>query len=67
MQIKSISSYLLILIGGSVAIYANAAEEQNTVLLVLGIFALMGGLFILNASLSSKSQENESIINEEEE
>lgn len=67
MKHKNTISYLLILIGGSVAIYANANEKQNIVLLILGIITLMPGLYILNASLSSKPPKNDYEINDEEE
>ena len=67
MKHKNLISYLLILIGGSIAIYANANEAQNTVLLVLGIFTLMSGLYMLNAALTSKTPKNEYEINDEEE
>lgn len=56
---KNLISYLLILIGGSIAIYANASEKQNIILLIFGIIALMAGLFILNKKLSSKSIEED--------
>lgn len=67
MKHKNTISYLLILIGGSIAVYANAKENQSVLLLVLGILTLMVGLFILNASLSSKPPKNDYEIKEEEE
>lgn len=67
MKHKNTISYLLIIIGGSIAIYANANENQSILLLVLGIFTLMSGLFMLNTSLSSKPPKKEYEINDEEE
>ncbi|AUC81673.1 hypothetical protein [Lacinutrix sp. Bg11-31] len=67
MKYKNTISYWLILIGGSIAIYANANEKQSILLLVLGIFTLMSGLFMLNASLSSKTPKSDYEINDEEE
>lgn len=67
MKYKNTISYLLVIIGGSIAIYANAREEQNIFLLVLGIFMLMYGLFIINKSLTSKPPKNNYNVNEEEE
>ena len=67
MKHKNTISYLLILIGGSIAIYANATQEQSILLLILGIFTLMSGLYILNASLTTKSPKNDYEIKDEEE
>jgi hypothetical protein len=67
MKINNTTSYLLILIGGSISIYANANEAQNTLLLIIGIVTLMPGLYILNKSLSSKPPKNSYKINDEEE
>ncbi|WP_052158197.1 hypothetical protein [Lacinutrix jangbogonensis] len=67
MKHKNTISYLLILLGGSIAIYANANEKQSILLLILGIFTLMSGLYILNASLSSKPPRNDYEIKDEEE
>ncbi|MEJ6791857.1 MAG: hypothetical protein QNK89_03735 [Lacinutrix sp.] len=67
MKNKNTISYLLILIGGSIAIYANANEEQNILLLTIGIITLMAGLYIINKSLASKPPKNDYRINDEEE
>lgn len=67
MRHKNAITYLLILIGGSIAIYANANKKQNIILLVLGIFTLMFGLFRLNTLLSSRSRREDYEIKEEEE
>lgn len=67
MKHKNTISYLLILIGGSIAIYANANESQNLFLLLLGIAALMFGLYRLNATLSSKPPKDDYKIKDEEE
>ncbi|WP_452224747.1 hypothetical protein [Lacinutrix chionoecetis] len=67
MTLKSIISYCLILLGGGIAIYANAEEKQNTLLLVLGIISLMGGVFMINLNLTSKPPKNDYVIKDEEE
>lgn len=64
---KNIISYLLILIGGSIAIYANATEKQNVMLLIIGIVTLMIGIYGLNRKLSSKSAEASKRHNQGEE
>ena len=67
MKNKNTFIYLLILIGGSIAIYANGREEQNILLLIIGIITLMFGLYYINKSLSSKPPKNDYKINDEEE
>ena len=67
MKHKNTINYLLILIGGSIAFYANANQKQNIILLVLGIFTLMFGLFRLNTKLTSKPLKEDYKINDEEE
>ncbi|WAC02290.1 hypothetical protein N7U66_00490 [Lacinutrix neustonica] len=64
---KNIISYLLIAIGGAIAIYANANEKQNVLLLIVGIVTLMIGIYGLNRKLTSKSVEASKKNNQEEE
>lgn len=65
---KNTISYLLILIGGAVAIYANADEQQNLIVLILGIIILMLGIYRLSSTIKSKTEEEDVVnINEEEE
>jgi uncharacterized membrane protein len=67
MKNKNLISYLTIVLGGSIAIYANAAKEQNVLLLVLGIILLMFGVYIVNSKLTSKPPKKEyDLIDEEE-
>jgi len=50
-----------------VAVYAQAGEEQDVVVLILGIVILMFGLFRISSSIPSKSDKNrESQINQED-
>ncbi|APY00183.1 hypothetical protein [Lacinutrix venerupis] len=67
MKYKNLISYLLIVIGGSIAIYANANKKQSVFLLIIGIIALMYGLFRLNSSLTSKPPKDDYKINDREE
>lgn len=65
---KNTLSYLLILIGGAVAIYANADEQQNLIVLILGIIILMLGIYRLSSTIKSKTEDEDVVnINEEEE
>lgn len=52
---KSIN-YVLILVGGLVALYAQAGETQNQYLLIGGVVVLMMGLYRISRNLSSKSE-----------
>ncbi|MDX1271757.1 hypothetical protein [Bizionia paragorgiae] len=67
MMKKNTISYLLILIGGAVAIYANAEEQQNTLILVLGILVLMFGIYRLSSTITSKSEKEDTTTYIEEE
>ncbi|WP_417867745.1 hypothetical protein [Xanthomarina gelatinilytica] len=60
MKYNTYLNYLLILIGCIVAIYAQAGEEQDVVILILGIIILMFGLYRISSTLSSKKQSKES-------
>ena len=54
-----IISYLLILIGAFVAIYAQAGEEQNQYILIGGIMVLMLGIYRISRNIPSKSNQDE--------
>ena len=60
-------NYLLILIGGIVALYAQAEEDQNQYLLIGGIFILMIGLYRLSRGLSSRKSQKEQYIKSDKE
>jgi hypothetical protein len=55
---KSIN-YILILVGGLVALYAQAGETQNQYLLISGVIVLMMGLYRISRNLSSKSESSD--------
>lgn len=59
MDINKTINYIFILLGGLVAIYAQAGEQQNEYLLISGIVLLMIGLYRISRNLSSKSDENQ--------
>lgn len=52
-------SYILIVIGGIVAIYARAEEDQNQLLLIGGIVILMFGIYSISRNISSKKDTDE--------
>lgn len=57
-------NYLFILVGGIIAFYANANEEQNSVLLVAGIIILMYGIYKLQSTIPSKKDSQNFIKSE---
>ena len=58
---------LMILVGGSVALYAESGEEQNTYILIGGIFLLMIGLYRLSRGIPSRNEQSEEDTRVEEE
>ncbi|MDX1277156.1 hypothetical protein [Oceanihabitans sediminis] len=52
-------NFLLIIIGSVIAIYAQAEEEQNTIILVVGIVILMFGLFRISSTIPSKKEKED--------
>lgn len=59
-------SYLLIILGGLIAFYANAETQQNVYVLIIGIIVLMLGVYRLTTTIPSKKNKNE-VFNDEEE
>ena len=47
-------SFLLIVVGGVVALYAQAGEKQNVYVLIGGIFILMMGVYRVSRNIPSK-------------
>ena len=54
MKLSRYINIICIIIGGAVAIYANAAEQQNTYVLVGGIVLLMFGIYRTSRNVPSK-------------
>lgn len=67
MKKNHLFSYLLIVIGAIIAIYAKAEVSQSIVLLIIGIVVLMYGTFRLSSTIPSKTIEKEDLFIEEEE
>ncbi len=60
-------SYLLIIIGAVIAIYAKAEASQNVIVLVIGIIVLMYGTYKLSSTIPSNTSKKENSLIEEEE
>jgi len=68
MKKNHLFSYLLLLIGAIIAIYARAEATQNTIVLFVGIVFLMYGTYRLSSTIPSKTnKEDQSFIEEEKE
>jgi len=67
MNLSRIINIICIVIGGVIAIYAQAEQEQNVYLLVGGIVLLMFGIYRTSRNVPSKfdNQEEESFIKTE--
>jgi len=63
MKASKYLNYLLILIGCIVAIYAQAGEKQDVIILILGIVILMFGLFRISSTIPSKNNHEDEELN----
>ncbi|MGB1308483.1 MAG: hypothetical protein ACPG6B_06210 [Oceanihabitans sp.] len=54
-------NYFLIIVGASVAIYAQAEQKQNTAILLVGIVVLMLGIYRVSKQIPSKNNEDENV------
>ena len=60
-------NFILILVGGIIALYANSEEKQELYILLIGVMILMFGLYRLSRGISSKSETIEEFTNLDEE
>ena len=60
-------NFILILVGGIIAIYAKAEEQQDVYILLIGVMLLMFGLYRLSRGISSKPESNDKFTNLDEE
>ena len=68
MNFSRIISLLAIVVGGAIALYAQAEEKQDTYLLIGGIVLLMFGIYRISRNVPSKyDKEEESFIKSEDE
>lgn len=69
MNISRLINFICIVVGGIVALYAQAEEQQNTYLLIGGIVFLMFGIYRTSRNIPSKfdKQEEETFIQTEDE
>ena len=60
-------NFILILVGGIIALYANSEEKQELYILLIGVMILMFGLYRLSRGISSKPENIEEFTNLDEE
>ena len=60
-------NFILIFVGGIIALYANAEEQQEMYILLIGIMILMFGLYRLSRGISSKIENSQEHTNLDEE
>ena len=60
-------NFILILVGGLIALYADAEEQQEVYILLIGIMILMFGLYRLSRGISDKNKNTEEDTNLDEE
>ena len=67
MTISKIINLICIVAGGSIAIYAQAEEKQNSYLLIGGIILLMLGIYRTSRNIPSKfdKQDTETFVKSE--
>jgi len=60
-------NFILILVGGIIALYAKAEEQQELYILLIGIMILMFGLYRLSRGISDRKMNSEDTISKDEE
>jgi hypothetical protein len=69
MNISRLINFISIVVGGLVAFYAQAQEEQNTYILMGGVVLLVFGIYRTSRNIPSKydNQDEETFIKTEDE
>ena len=60
-------NFALILVGGIISIYANAEDQQELYLLLIGVMILMFGLYRVSRGISAKRENSDEMTNQDEE
>jgi len=67
MNISRIINFVLILVGASIAFYAQSQDDKGNYILISGIVLLMMGLYRLSRNISSKTERQDIESKPEEE
>ena len=60
-------NFILIVVGGIITIYANADDQQELYLLLIGVMILMFGLYRVSRGISDRKTNSEETTNNDEE
>ncbi len=60
-------NFILILVGGIIAIYSKAEEQQDVYILLIGVMLLMFGLYRLSRGISDRKESSHDQTNLDEE
>ena len=60
-------NFILIFVGGIIALYANAEEDEELYILLIGVMILMFGLYRLSRGISDRKLNSDEASNIDEE
>lgn len=66
-SISKVLNYIFIIVGAIIAIYAQAEEQQNTIVLVSGIVVLMIGIYRISKTIGDKPKGPEGFVRTDKE
>lgn len=66
MNISKNINYILIAVGGFVALYAQNQEEQNQMIMIGGLVVMMIGIYRISKRIPSKNDSDDDLQNKEE-
>ncbi|MBJ6369205.1 hypothetical protein [Snuella sedimenti] len=61
---NTILNYALLIVGAAIALYANADEDQNEYILILGIVVLMLGVYRVSRTIPGRNEERDDVNDE---
>lgn len=65
-SVSKILNYVLIILGASIAIYAQAEEKQDVLILVIGIVVLMIGIYRISRNIGDKPKGPDGFVKTED-
>lgn len=65
-SIRKLLNYLFIIVGAGIAIYAQADEQQDTLILVIGIVVLMIGIYRISKTIGDKPKGPDGFVKTED-
>jgi uncharacterized membrane protein YqgA involved in biofilm formation len=65
-SVSKILNYVLIILGAAIAIYAQAEEKQDVLILVIGIVVLMIGIYRISRNIGDKPKGPDGFVKTED-